>query len=87
MRAGSLAAVTLVAAVLGGGAALGIGKGAGWIGQRARTVVVKAQTAALRYKARDGREYELFSIVRPTSAGSPNATLAGATDQSGWGSA
>ena len=34
MRAGSLAAVTVVAAVLGGGAALGIGKGAGWVGQR-----------------------------------------------------
>src|SRR5947208_13240926 len=46
MRAGSLAAVTVAAAVLGGGAALGIGKGAGWIGQRTRTVVVKAQTAA-----------------------------------------
>src|SRR6059058_1274662 len=46
MRAGSLAAVTVVAAVLGGGAALGIGKGAGWIGKRTRTVVVKAQTAA-----------------------------------------
>src|SRR5881227_83095 len=46
MRAGPLAAVLLVAAVLGGGAALGIGKGAGWIGKRTRTVVVKAQTAA-----------------------------------------
>jgi 2-alkenal reductase len=46
MRAGTLAAVTVVAAVLGGGAALGIGKGAGWVGQRTRTVVVKAQAAA-----------------------------------------
>ena len=46
MRAGSLAAVTIVAAVLGGGAALGIGKGAGWLGHGTRTVVVKAQTAA-----------------------------------------
>ena len=46
MRAGRLAAVTIVAAALGGGAALGIGKGAGWLGQGTRTVVVKAQTAA-----------------------------------------
>ena len=46
MRAGRFAAVTIVAAVLGGGAALGIGKGAGWLGQGTRTVVVKAQTAA-----------------------------------------
>src|SRR5438876_741976 len=44
MRAGSIVAVTVVAAVLGGGAALGIGKGAGWLGHT-RTVVVKAQTA------------------------------------------
>jgi S1-C subfamily serine protease len=34
--------VTLVAAVLGGGAALGIGKGAGWFDQQTRTVVVNA---------------------------------------------
>ncbi len=46
MRAGSLAAVTLVAAVLGGGAALGIGKGAGWFDGGTHTVVVRAQTAA-----------------------------------------
>jgi S1-C subfamily serine protease len=46
MRPGTLAAVTLVAAVLGGGAALGIGKGAGWFDQRTRTVVVRAQTLA-----------------------------------------
>jgi S1-C subfamily serine protease len=43
MRAGSLAAVAAVAAVLGGGAALGIGKGAGWLGQGTKTVVVRAQ--------------------------------------------
>ena len=46
MRPGTLAAVTIVAAVLGGGAALGIGKSAGWIGAGTKTVVVKAQTAA-----------------------------------------
>ncbi len=46
MRAGSLAAVTIVAAVLGGGAALGIGKGAGWLDQGTKTVVVKAQASA-----------------------------------------
>ena len=50
MRAGSLAAVAVVAAVLGGGAALGIGKGAGWLDQGTSTVVVRAsgsQTTAL----------------------------------------
>ena len=43
MRAGPLAAVALVAAALGGGAALGIGKGAGWLDQGTKTVVVNAQ--------------------------------------------
>ena len=37
--------MTLVAAVLGGGIALGIGKGAGWFDQKSRTVVVNANTA------------------------------------------
>src|SRR6266511_2901392 len=46
MRAGSLAAVTLVAAALGGGAVLGIGKGAGWFDQNTRTVVVNARTSS-----------------------------------------
>jgi 2-alkenal reductase len=46
MRAGQLAAVTLVAAVIGGGAALGIGKGAGWFDQNTRTVVVNARATA-----------------------------------------
>src|SRR2546421_736430 len=46
MRPGTLAAVSLAAAVLGGGFALGIGKGAGWIGNGTKTVVVKAQTSA-----------------------------------------
>jgi 2-alkenal reductase len=46
MRVGSIAAVTIVAAVLGGGAALGIGKGAGWLDQGTKTVVVKAQASA-----------------------------------------
>jgi len=44
VRAGQLAAVTLVAAVLGGGAALGIGKGTGWFDQKTRTVVVNTRT-------------------------------------------
>jgi 2-alkenal reductase len=43
VRAGPLAAVALVAAALGGGAALGIGKGAGWLDSGTKTVVVKAQ--------------------------------------------
>jgi len=38
--------MTLVAAVLGGGAALGIGKGAGWFDQKTRTVVVNARTSS-----------------------------------------
>jgi S1-C subfamily serine protease len=46
VRAGPLAAVVLVAAVLGGGAALGIGKGAGWFGENTKTVVVNAGTSA-----------------------------------------
>ena len=45
MRAGSLAAVAVVAAVLGGGAALGIGKGGGWLDQGSRTVVVRPQAS------------------------------------------
>ena len=46
MRAGQLAAVILVAAVLGGGAALGIGKGTGWFDQKTRTVVVNTRAPA-----------------------------------------
>jgi 2-alkenal reductase len=45
VRAGHVAAVTLVAAVLGGGAALAIGKGSGWLDQKTHTVVVNANTA------------------------------------------
>ena len=53
MRAGPLAALILAAAVLGGGVALGIGKGAGWIGSSTKTVVVPSpsQPAALPEKA------------------------------------
>jgi S1-C subfamily serine protease len=50
MRVASIAAVVVVAAVLGGGAALGIGKGAGWFDGESKTVVVNAngsQPAAL----------------------------------------
>ena len=45
MRVGQLVALTLVAAVLGGGAALVIGKGAGLFDEQSRTVVVNANTA------------------------------------------
>ena len=44
VRAAPLAAVLLVAAVLGGGVALGVGKGAGWFDGKTRTVVVNAQS-------------------------------------------
>jgi S1-C subfamily serine protease len=42
MRLPTLAVVTVAAAALGGGAALGIGKGAGWLDQGTKTVVVRA---------------------------------------------
>jgi 2-alkenal reductase len=42
MRLPALAVATVVAAARGGGAALGIGKGAGWLDQRTKTVVVRA---------------------------------------------
>jgi 2-alkenal reductase len=45
MRAGSLAVLAVVAAVLGGGAALGIGKGAGWVDQGSKTVVVRPEAS------------------------------------------
>jgi S1-C subfamily serine protease len=45
MRLPALVVVTVVAAALGGGAALGIGKGAGWLDQGTKTVVVRAQAA------------------------------------------
>jgi S1-C subfamily serine protease len=45
VRAGQIAAVVIVAAVLGGGAALGIGKGAGWLDNETKTVVVKPQAS------------------------------------------
>jgi 2-alkenal reductase len=45
MRLPALVVATVVAAALGGGAALGIGKGAGWLDQGAKTVVVRAEAA------------------------------------------
>jgi S1-C subfamily serine protease len=45
VRIAPLAAVVVVAAVLGGGVALGVGKGAGWFDGDTRTVVVNAQSA------------------------------------------
>jgi 2-alkenal reductase len=45
MRLPARAVATVVAAALGGGAALGIGKGAGWLDQSTKTVVVRAQAA------------------------------------------
>ena len=50
MRLSALAVVTVAAAALGGGVALGIGKGTGWLDQGTKTVVVRAaapRTAAL----------------------------------------
>jgi S1-C subfamily serine protease len=45
MRLPALAVVTVVAAAMGGGAALGIGKGSGWLDQGTKTVFVRAQAA------------------------------------------
>jgi 2-alkenal reductase len=45
MRLPAIAVATVVVAALGGGAALGIGKGAGWLDQGTKTVVVRAQAA------------------------------------------
>lgn len=45
MRLPALAVVTVVAAAIGGGAALGIGRGTGWLDQGTKTVVVRAQAA------------------------------------------
>ena len=45
MRLPALAVAIVVAAALGGGAALGIGKGVGWLDQGTKTVVVRAQGA------------------------------------------
>jgi 2-alkenal reductase len=78
MRAGSLAAVAAVAAVLGGGAALGIGKGAGWLGQGTKTVVVRAQglqtpalpaPAATTVPALSGKGFEPQRIFAQRSPG------------------
>ena len=46
MRAPALAALAVTAAVIGGGAALGIGRSAGWLDQGTKTVVVRAQAPA-----------------------------------------
>jgi 2-alkenal reductase len=46
MRAPALAALTVAAALLGGGTAVGIGKGAGWFDPGTKTVVVPTGTAA-----------------------------------------
>ena len=45
MRVASIAAVAIVAAVLGGGAALGIGKSAGWLDSGSKTVVVNSKSS------------------------------------------
>jgi S1-C subfamily serine protease len=78
MRVGSVAALVLVAAVLGGGAALGIGKGAGWLDQGTKTVVVNAQTsrptplpaaATSRVSPLPGREFNPQQIFARRSPG------------------
>jgi 2-alkenal reductase len=45
VRAGALAALIVTAAVIGGGVALGIGKGAGWVDGGTKTVVVRAEAS------------------------------------------
>jgi S1-C subfamily serine protease len=78
MRAGSLAAVAVAAAVLGGVAALGIGKGTGWLDQGAKTVVVRAQgsqttalpaSASSKVPALPGRGFEPQRIFAQRSPG------------------
>jgi S1-C subfamily serine protease len=78
MRVGSVAAVVLVAAVLGGGAALGIGKGAGWLDQGTKTVVVNAQAsrptplpaaATSRVSPLPGKEFDPQQIFARRSPG------------------
>ena len=63
MRLSALAGATVVAAALGGGAALGIGKGAGWLDEGTKTVVVRAQGAQ--------------PVALPASAGSKVSPLPG----------
>src|SRR6476469_455670 len=46
MRLPALVVATVVAAALGGGAALAIGKGTGWLDDGTKTVVVRAEAAA-----------------------------------------
>ena len=46
MRVPAVVAVIVVAAVLGGGAALGIGKATGWLDQGTKTTIVRAQASA-----------------------------------------
>jgi S1-C subfamily serine protease len=78
MRVGTVAAVVVVAAVLGGGAALGIGKSAGWLDQGAKTVVVNAQAsppaplpaaATSRVAPLPGKEFEPQRIFAKRSPG------------------
>jgi 2-alkenal reductase len=78
MRLPALAVATLVAAALGGAAALGIGKGTGWLDPATRTVVVRAaapRTAALPASARSnaaplsGKSFEPERIFAERSPG------------------
>ena len=78
MRVGTVAAVVVVAAVLGGGAALGIGKSAGWLDQGTKTVVVNAQAsppaplpaaATSRVAPLPGKEFEPQRIFAKRSPG------------------
>jgi S1-C subfamily serine protease len=63
MRLPALVVVTVAAATLGGGAALGIGKSAGWLDQGMKTVVVRSAAAQ--------------SVALPASATSNVPALAG----------
>src|ERR671937_134777 len=54
MRSALLAAVSVASAVLGAGAALGIGKGAGWLDNGTRTVVRESAAPGTTLPARVG---------------------------------
>jgi S1-C subfamily serine protease len=78
MRAGAVAALAVAAAVLGGGAALGIGKGAGWLDTGTKTVVVNAQAsrptplpaaATSRVAPLPGKEFDPQQIFARRSPG------------------
>jgi 2-alkenal reductase len=78
MRAPSVVVIAVVAAVIGGGAALGLGKATGWLDQGTETTIVRAQgsqTTALPASARSnvpalpGRRFDPERIFAERSPG------------------